>query len=127
MWSGSNKFDLKCACTMLWCCFILKVNFLHFLQKQLKELKIERDSMVIEEEESLKDYYNLLRQHQSLKNDVRDIVFSPKYCLPFLQPGRLVKIRLLGDDKMPSFSTEERVTWGVILNFERVKGSAEGK
>lgn len=83
--------------------------------------------MVIEEEESLKDYYNLLRQHQSLKNDVRDIVFSPKYCLPFLQPGRLVKIRLLGDDKMPSFSTEERVTWGVILNFERVKGSAEGK
>ncbi|KAG6499426.1 DExH-box ATP-dependent RNA helicase DExH9-like [Zingiber officinale] len=97
------------------------------LEKQLKELKIERDSMVIEEEESLKDYYNLLEQYRSLKNDVRDIVFTPKYCLPFLQPGRLVKIRLLGDDKMPSFSTEEQVTWGVILNFERVKGSAEDK
>ncbi|RWW00445.1 hypothetical protein BHE74_00034624 [Ensete ventricosum] len=81
--------------------------------------------MVIEEEESLKDYYNLLQQYRSLKNDVRDIVFSPKYCLPFLQPGRLVRIRIVGDDKMPSFSGEEQVTWGVIINFERVKGSAE--
>lgn len=98
-----------------------------FLQKQLKELKMERDSMVIEEEESLKDYYNLLQQYRSLKNDVRDIVFSPKYCLPFLQPGRLARIRIVGDDKMPSFSGEEQVTWGVIISFERVKGSAEGK
>ncbi|XP_064952831.1 DExH-box ATP-dependent RNA helicase DExH9-like isoform X1 [Musa acuminata AAA Group] len=97
------------------------------LEKQLKELKMERDSMVIEEEESLKDYYNLLQQYRSLKNDVRDIVFSPKYCLPFLQPGRLARIRIVGDDKMPSFSGEEQVTWGVIISFERVKGSAEDR
>ncbi|WOK97165.1 DExH-box ATP-dependent RNA helicase DExH9 isoform X1 [Canna indica] len=97
------------------------------LEKQLKELKLERDSMVIEEEDSLKDYYNLLQQYRSLKNDVRGIVLSPKYCLPFLQPGRLARIQLVHDDKMPSFSSEERVTWGVILNFERIKGSADDR
>lgn len=83
--------------------------------------------MIIEEEESLKDYYDLLQQYRSLKNDVRDIVFSPKYCLPFLQPGRLVRIRCTNDDKNLSFSTDALVTWGVIINFEKMKIPGEGK
>ncbi|XP_010906612.1 DExH-box ATP-dependent RNA helicase DExH9 [Elaeis guineensis] len=97
------------------------------LEKQVKELEIERDSMIIEEEESLKDYYDLLQQYRSLKNDVRDVVFSPKYCLPFLQPGRLVRIQCTNGDKNPSFSTDALVTWGVIINFEKVKIPGEDK
>ncbi|KAK1313776.1 hypothetical protein QJS10_CPA06g01481 [Acorus calamus] len=96
------------------------------LEKQVKELEEERDSIFIEDEESLKDYYNLLEQYKSLKNDIRDIVFSPKYCLPFLQPGRVVCIQCTKDDESgPSFSIEDQVTWGVIINFERVKGLAD--
>ncbi|XP_031394720.1 DExH-box ATP-dependent RNA helicase DExH9 [Punica granatum] len=95
------------------------------LEKQAKDLEEERDSIVIEEEESLKNYYNLLQQYKILKNDVRDIVLSPKYSLPFLQPGRLVSIQCTGSDNSPSFSLEDEVTWGVIINFERVKGSSE--
>lgn len=83
--------------------------------------------MIIEEEESLKDYYDLLQQYRSLKNDVRVFVFSPKYCLPFLQPGRLVRIQCTNDDKNPLFSTDAFVTWGVIINFEKVKIPGEGK
>lgn len=83
--------------------------------------------MVIEEEDSLKDYYDLLQQYKSLKKDVHDIVFSPKYCLPFLQPGRLVRILYPSDDNAPCFSPEDQTTWGVIINFERVKGQGEGK
>ncbi|KAJ6818893.1 DExH-box ATP-dependent RNA helicase DExH9 [Iris pallida] len=97
------------------------------LQKQARKLELERDSIIIEEEESLKVYYNLLQQHKSLKNDVRDIVFSPKYCLPFLQPGRLVRIHCTSDGNTPSFSIEEHVTWGVIINFERVKSPGEDR
>ncbi|XP_072969929.1 DExH-box ATP-dependent RNA helicase DExH9 [Typha angustifolia] len=97
------------------------------LEKQVKELEIEKSSMIIEEEESLKDYYNLLQQYRSLKNEVRDIVFSPKHCLPFLQPGRLLRVRCPSDDKTPSSSIEEQSTWGVIINFERVKGQGEDK
>ncbi|CAN4108204.1 unnamed protein product [Withania somnifera] len=96
------------------------------LEKQAKILEEERNSIVIEEEDSLERYYNLLEQYKSLKRDVRDIVFSPKYCLPFLQPGRLVCIECTKDDvDVPTFSIKEEVTWGVIINFERVKGLSE--
>ncbi|XP_057976386.1 DExH-box ATP-dependent RNA helicase DExH9 isoform X2 [Malania oleifera] len=97
------------------------------LEKQAKDLEEERDSIKIEEEESLEDYYTLLQQYKSLKKDIRDIIFSPRYCLPFLQPGRLVCIQCTeSDENSPSFSIEDQVTWGVIINFERVKGLSEG-
>ncbi|XP_009590222.1 DExH-box ATP-dependent RNA helicase DExH9-like isoform X1 [Nicotiana tomentosiformis] len=96
------------------------------LEKQAKILEEERDSIVIEEEDSLERYYSLLEQYKSLKRDVRNIVLSPKYCLPFLQPGRLVCIECTKvDDDVPTFSIKEEVTWGVIINFERVKGLSE--
>lgn len=83
--------------------------------------------MVIEEEENLKNYYDLIQQYKSLKKDVRDIVFSPKHCLPYLQAGRLVCIQCTeSDDKYPSFLIEDLVTWGVIVNFDRVKGVSDG-
>ncbi|XP_027161319.1 DExH-box ATP-dependent RNA helicase DExH9 isoform X2 [Coffea eugenioides] len=96
------------------------------LVKQAKSLEEERDSIILEEEDSLENYYSLLQQFKSLKKDVRDIVLSPKYCLPFLQPGRLVSIQLIKvDDNLPSFSVKDDVTWGVIINFERIKGLSE--
>lgn len=93
------------------------------VQKQAKTLEEERDSIIIEEEDSLENYYNLIQQYKSLKKDVRDIVFSPRYCLPFLQPGRLVCIQCTKtEDTAPSFSLKDETTWAVIINFERVKG-----
>lgn len=82
--------------------------------------------MVIEEEESLKDYYDLLKQYRSLKSEVREIVFSPKYCLPFLQPGRLAQILCTTDSDIPSYTVENDTTWGVIINFNKVKRPGEG-
>lgn len=96
------------------------------LEKQAKDLEKERDSIVLEEEDSLENYYSLLEQYKSLKKDVRDIVLAPRYCLPFLQPGRLVAIQCTkSNESSPSFSIEDQVTWGVIINFERVKGLSE--
>lgn len=96
------------------------------LEKQAKDLEKERDSIIIEEEDSLENYYTLLHQYKSLKKDVRDILFSPRYCLPFLQPGRLVSIQCSkSDESSTSFSIEDPVTWGVIINFQRVKGLSE--
>ncbi|XP_026425466.1 DExH-box ATP-dependent RNA helicase DExH9-like [Papaver somniferum] len=96
------------------------------LERQAKKLEEERDSIIIAEEESVKDYYNLLEQYHKRKKDIHDIVCCPKYCLPFLQPGRLVCIQCMrGDNKNPSFSIENHVSWGVIINFERVRGLSE--
>ncbi|KAK9164500.1 hypothetical protein Syun_005402 [Stephania yunnanensis] len=96
------------------------------LEKQAKELEVEKDSIVIEEEDSLNDYYHLLLEHKKLKRKVRDIVFSPKYCLRFLQPGRLVRILPTKiDDENQTFSIEEQVTWGLIVNLEKTKGPSK--
>ncbi|XP_051132574.1 DExH-box ATP-dependent RNA helicase DExH9 isoform X2 [Andrographis paniculata] len=96
------------------------------LERQAKVLEEERDSIVIDEEDSIENYYSLLQQYKDLKKDVRDIVFSPKHCLPFLQPGRLVCIQCSkNDESSPPFSMHDEVTWGVIINFERVKGGSE--
>ncbi|KAJ3690967.1 hypothetical protein LUZ61_020131 [Rhynchospora tenuis] len=97
------------------------------LEKQAKELEIERDSMVIEEEESLKDYYDLLKQYRSLKSEVCEIVFSPKYCLPYLQPGRLAQIQCTTDSDVALYTSENDTTWGVIINFNKVKRPGEDK
>ncbi|XP_057754397.1 DExH-box ATP-dependent RNA helicase DExH9 [Arachis stenosperma] len=96
------------------------------LEKQIKILEEERESIVIEEENSLKDYYDLLDQHRSLNKEVHDIVISPRHCLPFLQPGRLVSLHCTScdEDHHPIFS-EDRLTWGLVINFERVKSNAE--
>lgn len=95
------------------------------LEKQVKALEEERDSMIIEEEDSLKNYYNLIQQYKSLKNDVRDIVFSPKCCLPYMKSGRPVSIHFIDDQESTSFSIEDRVTWGVLVDFHRVKSVIE--
>ncbi|CAJ2634911.1 unnamed protein product [Trifolium pratense] len=96
------------------------------LEKQIKAFEEERESIVIEEEDSLKDYYNLLEQLRSLNKEVRDIVLLPKHCLPFLQPGRLVSIQCTSSDEdiSPIF-IEDQLTWGLIINFERIKGVSE--
>ncbi|XP_071715800.1 DExH-box ATP-dependent RNA helicase DExH9 [Rutidosis leptorrhynchoides] len=96
------------------------------LEREMKDLQEERDSIHIEEEDSLENYYSLLEQYRSLKKDVRDIIFAPKYCLPFLQPGRLVCVRCVDNDESTHvFSIEDPVTWGVIVNFQRIKGLSE--
>lgn len=98
------------------------------MQKQAKDLELERDSIVIEEEDSVKNYYILLQQYDSLKKEIHDIVLSPKYCLPFLQSGRLVSIQCtMSDEISPTFSLKNQVTWGVIINFQRVRTASEGE
>ncbi|PPR89875.1 hypothetical protein GOBAR_AA30806 [Gossypium barbadense] len=95
------------------------------LETQVKALEEERDSMIIEDEDSLRNYYSLIQQYKCLKNDIRDIVFSPKYCLPYMKSGRPICIQCIDDETSPSFSVEDHVTWGVLMDFHRVKSVIE--
>ncbi|MED6207966.1 Exosome RNA helicase MTR4 [Stylosanthes scabra] len=96
------------------------------LEKQIKTLEEERESIFIEEENSLKDYYDLLDQHRSLNKEVHDIIISPRHCLPFLQPGRLVSLHCTScDEDLHQIFSEDHLTWGLVINFERVKSNAE--
>lgn len=105
-----------------------KVESCFYVQKQVKVLEEEKESIVIEEEDKLKDYYNLLEQHRLMNREIRDIVLSPRYCLPFLQPGRLVSLQCSSSDEdIAPLLMEEQVTWGLVINFESIKNVSGGK
>lgn len=90
----------------------------------MKELEEERDSIFIEDEEKLKEYYSFLEQWKDFRSTIREIVFAPKHCLSFLQPGRIVRILgppTDGTDDEALLTKEEKGFWGVVVNFEKIQ------
>jgi len=64
---------------------------------------------VVEDEEDVADYYDLRKKLDELAADFKDVISHPSYSLPFLQPGRLVKIKHLQLD----------FGWGVVINYQK--------
>lgn len=83
------------------------------LEHELMKLQREKDEMIIADESTVKDYYGLRQQISAYTKDMLAIIQHPKYCVEFLQPGRLVQI---ADPK-----TGRDFGWGVILNFTKRK------
>lgn len=77
------------------------------LEKKLRELEIERETMVITDEPAIRAYYNIREQIKTLTKEIRDVIQQPDYCLQFLQRGRLVKIKY----------EEHDFGWGAVLNY----------
>ena len=61
------------------------------------------------DEEHVSEYYEFRQQLDTLSADFREVISHPNYSLPFLQPGRLVKIRY----------RELDFGWGVIINYQK--------
>ena len=79
------------------------------LEKQLADLEAERASITIDDEQTVKDYYDLRSQLNSYAKDMRNVVNHPQHSLQFLQSGRLVKVKH-GDHDFG---------WGAVVNFVR--------
>ncbi|GAA5995397.1 ATP-dependent RNA helicase MTR4 [Rhodotorula paludigena] len=86
------------------------------LEDELRQLDEQRASIVIPDEDNIADYYDLRQQLDLLNRDLRDVLNHPTYALPFLQPGRLVRVK--HDDL--DFG------WGVVVNYQKRLG-AKGK
>lgn len=50
--------------------------------------------MEIPEEETIADYYSIKSQLEKYNGDIRAVITHPRFCLPFLQPGRLIKVSI---------------------------------
>jgi ATP-dependent RNA helicase DOB1 len=88
------------------------------LEKKQIELENERAAMIIEDEASIKEYYDLRKQLDQYTADMRAVVQHPSYSLPFIQSGRLVHIKYQNHD----------FGWGVVVNFtERKPGKDQKK
>ncbi|KIX04617.1 uncharacterized protein Z518_05487 [Rhinocladiella mackenziei CBS 650.93] len=79
------------------------------LEKELQQLEAEKSAMVIEDENSIRAYYDLRKQLDVYAEDMRNVIIHPNYCLPFMQPGRLVEIK----------DGEHDFGWGAVVNFGR--------
>ena len=82
------------------------------LQKEIRELEETKAEYVIEDEETIADYFAIRRQLEVLKGDLRYVINHPNYSLPFLQPGRLVRVSHGASD----------FGWGCIVNYNKRLG-----
>lgn len=74
---------------------------------ELQELELEKANTTITDEATVKDYYNLRQQLDTLTKDMRDVIMHPNYCLQFLQAGRLVKVKF----------KDHNFGWGAVVAF----------
>ncbi|KAF2004866.1 antiviral helicase [Amniculicola lignicola CBS 123094] len=100
--------------------FMLERSFFQFqntasvsgLEKQLQQLEIEKANMTITDEPTIKEYHSLRQQLDTLGKDMREVVTQPNYCLPFMQSGRLVKVKVKEFD----------FGWGAVVAFSMRRG-----
>ena len=66
------------------------------LEVLLAEKEAAKDAVVIADEPAVELYHNLNMQIDKCRVEMRDIVNHPKHIVPFLQPGRLVHVKVRG-------------------------------
>uniref|UniRef100_A0A8C3AZ63 Exosome RNA helicase MTR4 n=1 Tax=Cyclopterus lumpus TaxID=8103 RepID=A0A8C3AZ63_CYCLU len=75
--------------------------------EKMKKYEEQYHKIEIPNEESVFTYYKIRQQLAKLGNEIQEFIHKPKYCLPFLQPGRLVKVK----------NEDADFGWGVVVNF----------
>lgn len=62
------------------------------LAAEIKRCEELYHSIEIPHQESVVTYFKIRQQLAKLAKEIQEFIHRPKYCLPFLQPGRLVKV-----------------------------------
>ncbi|KAL8724377.1 MAG: hypothetical protein Q9181_006857 [Wetmoreana brouardii] len=87
------------------------------LERERAELEEQMDKMRITDEGTIREYYDLRKQIETYGKDMKTVIQHPNYCLPFMQPGRLVRIKYQDMD----------FGWGAVVNFAEKKPSRDGR
>jgi len=109
------------------------------METDLKALQNLYSQITINDEENVEEYYDIYKQLDIYREDFKSVVNHPTYILPFLQPGRLVHIKLNPQNELLDTDLEvqnilndyqdttEDFGWGILVNFQKcfaqVKGS----
>ncbi|KAG0641617.1 putative atp-dependent rna helicase dob1 protein [Tuber brumale] len=87
------------------------------LEKELGELETEKMNTVIEDEPTVREYHDLRQKLDGYTKEMREVINHPNYCLQFMQPGRLVKVKYLNYD----------FGWGAVVNYTKRLRSRSGE
>ena len=76
---------------------------------ELQKEEAKKAAITIPDEELVASYYEYRQQLDQMAADFREVITHPNYVLPFLQPGRLVKVK---HGKLD-------FGWGIIVNYQK--------
>ncbi|KAJ2831705.1 ATP-dependent RNA helicase mtr4 [Coemansia erecta] len=105
--------------------FMLERSFYQFqthaeipkLEARAEELQAEVAVMRIEDEPAVKRFYDLRTQLDQMSADMTKVLIHPSHSLPFLQPGRFVRVNTGGLN----------FGWGCVTFFQRKIIKEKGK
>ncbi|CAH6719350.1 ATP-dependent RNA helicase DOB1 [[Candida] jaroonii] len=97
--------------------FMLESSFFQFqnassvpkMESQLIELSNQLSTIIIDDENIVKEYYNFKQQLIGYQEDCRKVITHPGHILPFLQPGRVIKVKVGDMD----------YGWGMVASFNK--------
>ncbi|EKV19706.1 ATP dependent RNA helicase (Dob1), putative [Penicillium digitatum] len=81
------------------------------LEKELESLEEKRTNMIISDEGTIREYYDLRKQLDAFADDVQHVITHPNYSLTFIHPGRLIHVKYKDAD----------FGWGVVINQKKRK------
>ncbi|KAI8809036.1 rRNA-processing arch domain-containing protein [Cladochytrium replicatum] len=98
------------------------------IQEDLRIYEQRKDALQIPDEPLVKEYYEIREQLEQYRQDVRDVLNHPLYCLEFLKAGRLVRVRMpdtsakanAGDETAKLSQPELDFGWGIIVNYQKI-------
>lgn len=79
------------------------------LYNQVQDKQKELEAIYIPNEANIATYYHVRDQLDSLGKQFRHFLTQPTYLVPFLQPGRMVKVQ----------KDTAEFDWGIIVNFKK--------
>ena len=79
------------------------------LYKKVQDKQNAFEKFTIKEEASITSYHHIREQLDTLGKKYHEFYTNPQYLVPFLQPGRMVKVK----------TEEDEYDWGIIVNFKK--------
>ncbi|KAF9429147.1 ATP-dependent RNA helicase mtr4, partial [Entomortierella beljakovae] len=79
------------------------------LERDLVELEAAKEEITFEDEASIASYHDIRQQLILLKKDVRDVINHPTHSVPYMQPGRVIKVSYEDQD----------FGWGVVCGLTK--------
>ncbi|AET40683.1 ATP-dependent RNA helicase MTR4 Ecym_6303 [Eremothecium cymbalariae DBVPG len=98
--------------------FMLEHSFYQFqnitsvpvMERKLIELTSRLEVIEIDDEKNVKDYYDVRQTLDEYNEDVRKIIAHPSNILSFLQPGRLIRVKV---------NEKGDYGWAAVVNFAK--------
>lgn len=79
------------------------------LYNKVQEKQKQLEAFYIKDEASISSYHHIREQLDTLGVQFHTYITNPQYLVPFLQPGRMVKIK----------NDEDEFEWGMVVNFKK--------